>query len=670
MHRAAILWGLALLATAGAARSQPSPAPRVPSADDVLSVRRASALAISPDGSRVAYTVRETNWDDNAYETEIWLVEVASRESRQLTNGKKSSTSPAWSPDGKRLAFLSDRDGKRQVYVIDLRGGEAEAVTKSEEGVEHFAWAPAGDRIAFLQQDPEPEAMKERNKRDGEYQIVDEDRRFSHLHVVTLGAHELRRLTEGEFVVGDFDWSPDGASIAFDHRRSASPADGETADVSIVSVADRRVRALVTQAGPDSRPRWSPDGTHIAFESAMSRPDSYYANPAIAVVDARGGVPAVVSSALDEEPGLVAWKADGLYVDALDRAWGRLYRIDPATGSVLRLGPDTPTLDTSFTLSRDATQVAFLRASATTVGEVAVAPTSTLEAKVLTSLSAQLDAFTLGTRDVISWRSRDGVTIEGVLHKPRDFTAGKRYPLLVVIHGGPTGVSRPTPLGSSSVYPIDRWLARGALVLEPNYRGSAGYGERFRGLNVRNLGVGDAWDVLSGIDHLAAAGLVDPARVGAMGWSQGGYISAFLATHHSDRFRAISVGAGISNWTTYYVSTDIPPFTRQYLKATPWDDPQVYAATSPMTAITRAKTPTLIQHGENDRRVPISNAYELHQGLSDLGVPVRLIVYKGFGHGLNKPRAARAAMAHNEEWFDRYFFDVPPASGGAPGAPR
>ena len=169
----------------------------------------------------------------------------------------------------------------------------------------------------------------------------------------------------------------------------------------------------------------------------------------------------------------------------------------------------------------------------------------------------------------------------------------------------------------------------------PNYRGSAGYGAEFRALNVRNLGVGDAWDVLSGVEALVERGVADPDRVAAMGWSQGGYISAFLTTT-SDRFRAISVGAGISNWMTYYVNTDIHGFTREYLKATPWDDPEVYAKTSPMTTIQQASTPTLIQHGEFDARVPTPNAYELYQGLQDVGVETELIIYKGFGHGITK----------------------------------
>ena len=225
----------------------------------------------------------------------------------------------------------------------------------------------------------------------------------------------------------------------------------------------------------------------------------------------------------------------------------------------------------------------------------------------------------------------------------------------MVIHGGPTGIDYPAPI-DGYVYPIPQWLAKGAVVLEPNYRGSAGYGEAFRSLNVRNLGVGDAWDVLSGVDYLIDQGFVDADRMGAMGWSQGGYISAFLTTN-TDRFAAISVGAGISNWMTYYVNTDIHPFTRQYLEATPWEDAEVYFKTSPMTTITQASTPTLIQHGEFDRRVPIPNAYELFQGLQDVGVETKLIVYKGFGHGINKPKERLAATWHNWQWFARYLWD-------------
>jgi dipeptidyl aminopeptidase/acylaminoacyl peptidase len=276
------------------------------------------------------------------------------------------------------------------------------------------------------------------------------------------------------------------------------------------------------------------------------------------------------------------------------------------------------------------------------------------QAKKLTAMGEQTKGFSLARREVISWKAADGTPIEGVLLKPADFDAKKKYPLLVVIHGGPTGVDQPI-VSPDRYYPVERFAAKGALVLRPNYRGSAGYGGTFRSLNVRNLGVGDYADVISGVDALIAKGWVDKDRVGSMGWSQGGYISAFI-TASSDRFKAVSVGAGISDWMTYYANTDITPFTTQYLHATPWADPEIFKKTSPISYIAKAKTPTLIQHGENDRRVPIPNAYELRQALEDRGVPVKMVVYKGFGHGINKPKQQRAVMEENEKWFAKYLW--------------
>jgi len=372
----------------------------------------------------------------------------------------------------------------------------------------------------------------------------------------------------------------------------------------------------------------------------------------------------VLSSSFDEDPNLVAWKSSGVFFSASERTSSSLYRLDPEKHTIARLAPTVaPWVASSFSFSKDGSTVAFLAADPTAMSEVFVAPATLASVRKLTSFNGQTANWTTSTLEIVSWKSQDGATIEGVLHKPLDFDASRKYPLLVVIHGGPTGVSRPIPF-TSTIYPIDVWVPRGVLVLEPNYRGSAGYGERFRSLNVRNLGVGDAWDVISGIDTLIAKGLVDPAKVGVMGWSQGGYISAFLATHDAARFKAISVGAGISDWMTYYVNTDIHPFTRQYLKATPWDDPEIYAKTSPITYIKQAreaKTPTLIQHGATDQRVPLPNAFELYQGLQDQNVPVKLIVYQGFGgigHGPSKPKSHRATMDHNLEWFDQYLFQT------------
>jgi dipeptidyl aminopeptidase/acylaminoacyl peptidase len=371
----------------------------------------------------------------------------------------------------------------------------------------------------------------------------------------------------------------------------------------------------------------------------------------------------VLTRDFDEDVGLVAWTPAGIWFAASVTTGAYLHRLDPATRATARVAPDAGWAGSGWSLTRDGRFMAYVAGDAAHYPEVFFARPGE-PGTMLTRMSDQLEGWTLGTSEVVRWTSRDGAPIEGVLRKPAGWKPGSRRPLFVVIYGGPTGVSRPSRFASTYVYPIEHWLAKGALVLEPNYRGSAGYGAAFRALNVRNLGVGDAWDVVSGIESLARQGLVDSTRVGVMGWSQGGYISAFLATRESKRFRAISVGAGISDWMTYYVNTDITPFTRQYLKATPWDDPGIYAETSPITSVSRASCPVLIQHGGADARVPTPNARELYRALVDVGVEARLTVYPGFGHGLNKPKALRAALEENRDWFDARVL----ASKGGPAA--
>ncbi len=634
-------------------------APAGPSIDDVINLKRVGAPAISPNGRQVAYTIRETNWDENAYETEIWIGDAATGKSRQLTNARKSSSQPAFSRDGAWLGFVSDRDGKRQLYRIAPAGGEAEKLTASEDGISNFAWSPTGQEIAFTMIDPVSDLIKERDQRWGDIRIEDQDQRYTHLHLFDVATRTTRQLTRGNFVVGSFSWSPDGRQIAYDHRTSSDPADGSTADISIVHAATGESQVVVAQEGPDSNPRWSPDGSQLAFVTAMAKPFFFFQNNVIATLAIGSTAVRSISEAFDEDPNLVAWTTAGIQFAASQRTWSYLFTLHPQTRAITRHAVRDAWIGGNFSVTPDGAHVAFVAAGATEFPEVFVAPIKTMTATRLSDAGAQIAAWPRHTREVFTWKSQDGAEIEGVLHKPADFQPGRRYPLLIVIHGGPTGVSRPTPYASATAYPLDAFLARGAVVLEPNYRGSAGYGEKFRSLNVRNLGIGDAWDVLSGIDALVQQGIADRERVGSMGWSQGGYISAFLTTRHSDRFKAISVGAGISDWMTYYVNTDIHPFTRQYLKATPWDDPKIYADTSPITYIKQARTPTLIQHGDQDARVPIPNAFQLYQGLRDQNVPVQLSIFKGFGHAINKPKANRAAMQQNFDWFTRYLWNQP-----------
>jgi len=655
-------------------------AQRVPSFEEVISLRGVGGVQLSPNGKIIAFTVNTTDWNNNRNDTEIWLAKENEKPFQLTNNPKNSSTNPVFSPDGNWIAFLSDRDNKNQIYVMAVAGGEPKAVTHEEESISFYDWHPDGKQLIFVKSDKEAKGKKDREKRYGAYEADDKEFTLSHLYQIDFmpdmrdpseipcyetvdslkakaGCVEwpkAKQLTEGKFTVTDFSISPDGKKIAFTHQPDPLINSFIKSNISVVDIATKKVSLLVNNASSDNLEEWSPDGKEILYTTSLNDTTSnFYKNSKLYAINVDSKSTRQLAKNLDESLGGFTWKSTGIFASLWNKTNRPLYRIDPATGeySVLKSSPEQ-IYGVSF--AKDGKTYAFTGRNGNQLTEVFLTSLNGNTPQQITNLTDQIKDWKVAQSEVINWKSKDGATIEGVLHKPMNHDPSKKYPLLVVIHGGPTGIDTPTPV-PGYVYPILQWLDKGCLVLRPNYRGSAGYGEAFRSLNVKNLGVGDMWDVMSGVDYLDKKGMIDKTKMGSMGWSQGGYISAFLTTN-TESFKAISVGAGISNWTTYYVSTDIHPFTRQYLKATPWSDEQIYKMTSPMTNINKAKTPTLIQHGEFDRRVPIANAYELLQGLRDRNVPAELYVYKGFGHGINKPKERLAATWHNWQWFNKYIW--------------
>lgn len=635
----------------------------VPTIDELLAIKAVRSVEISPDGRWVAYAIQETDFEEDAYIQHIWLMDLKTKESFQLTRGKKSESNFDWSPDSKWLAFVSSRnEGKSQLYTISPLGGEAILLTKSETGVQGYWWSPDAKRIAFTATEPESEELEKRKDHVGDYFVVRKEYGHSHLWVfdVAEAMNEPvvgKQITSGrDFSVGGFSWTNDASKIAFSATVNPDRIQFHTSDIYVYDFKDSSATKIVDMVGPDFSPSWSPDDKQILFGSYFGKELFYAFNANFGLITATGGEARSLTASFDENPGFVKWNKDGIYFSALQKTNRHLFFLNPTNGSIKRVSKPDNLVARGFSLTSDGRKMAFIASSPTSLPEVHVSSVQKFSPERLTDMTSQVQNFILGTRELISWKSQDGTEIEGVLIKPADFDASVKYPLLCAIHGGPTGIDRPTLLSDGTRnYPLDIWAGRGALILLVNYRGSAGYGEEFRRLNHRNLGVGDAWDVISGVDHLIEKGWVDPKKVGCMGWSQGGYISAFLTTS-SDRFAAISVGAGISNWATYYYNTDITPFTINYLGDDPVDDPEIYEKTSPMGYIKNAKTPTLIQHGEFDKRVPTPNAYELRQALEDRSVPVEMVIYKGFGHGISKPKSQRAVMWHNLKWFNHYLW--------------
>ena len=668
------------------------------------------APAISPDARSVAYLQRETNWKENEFVWQLWRVDVGTGKAVQLTRGKKSVASAAWSPDGRWLAFVTEReanviepyaavekdvaakeDGKsgtsaakpaaKQIWVIAPDGGEAWPLTKSETDVDEFQWTKDGKWIVFTAAEPPNKASKARKERYSAYDVVEKDYEQHQLWGVDADAaikalrpqSAMQLTSDPALTIKSFAISGQSDRVAFSAGHNPLLAFNMDEDIYLMDlpraagVSPGTVTKIVALPGPDRAPMFSLDGRQLAFVTSLGQPKFFYANTHIALVDIATVVkkPATTAAdvrdltqSFDEDPDALGWVPGGLYFAATQKMTAKLFQLDGSSWQIQPVSTDDRLIIDEASVTPDGAAIAFTADDAIHLTELYISSAKSFAPKKLTDQTAQVSAWKLGSVEVVSWKSKDGTVIEGVLHKPADYDPKRKYPLLVKIHGGPTGVSQPRFLPNDYAYPVQAFLEKGALVLEPNYRGSAGYGAKFRALNVRNLGVGDMWDVMSGVDSLIAKGMVDPNKLAAMGWSQGGYISAFLTTH-TDRFKAISVGAGISDWTTYYVSTDITPFTPQYLGATPWDDPQIYAKTSPITTIRQAKTPTLIQHGSADHRVPVPDAFELYRGLLDQHVDARLILYTGFGHGIDKPKSALALVQANLDWFSHYVWNEP-----------
>jgi dipeptidyl aminopeptidase/acylaminoacyl peptidase len=609
--------------------------------EQALDRRQLSDVHYSPDGSRVVFTVTEPMHGTTA-NSNLWVLDARTREVRRFTASSKADRSPRWSPDGKTLAFLSNRGEGSQIYLLSASGGEAWAFTKGKNSVGQFAWSADGKQIAFLAEEPQTaeEEAKEKNKDDA--RVVDKTDKLSRLWIANVESGAVRQLTSGDWEVSECVWSPDGKTlyaVATDRPHADQWADRIVA----ISAGDGALREILAPRGPFGELRVSPDGASLSFVGArVDGPEPHD----LFVIPARGGTARNLTAAgLDRPIQDTKWLADGsLIVRAGFGFYSRLYRV--TAGGQLSPLPDFPVHPGSFD-SGPAGDIAFVGETTTDAPELWIAPRAG-GAEKLSKLNAQWDAIALSKPEFLRYKSFDGVEIEAALLKPAGYKAGTRVPLVVDVHGGPTGAWQDR---------FDRWgqllAARGYAVLYPNVRGSTGYGEKFVEMNRADWGGGDFKDVMAGIDFVIARAVADPERLGICGWSYGGFMAEWAITQ-TNRFKASIAGAGLADLAAEY-GTEQGPEYDEWFFGTPYENLDKFLNDSPIRYIKNARTPTLILHGKDDPTDPIGQGQQLYRALKRYGVPVEFVVYPRELHPVREEMHTLDLLRRLIAWFDAYL---------------
>ncbi len=645
--------------------------------DDIMNMKTIGSPEISPDGNWVLYAVRQwesvIEHDDEGElakmeaRTHIWRTGTGSQATpRQLTFGKDDATSPSWSPDGKHISFISSRgggkEGKPQIWLMRADAGEAWKLTEAKEGVTSYAWSPNGTQIAFTTRKPLSDEEEAKQKRRDDPHIYENDFRVVQLWTIDVQTKEAANETEGRemTVRGQPTWSPDGTRIAFQAAPTPLIRD-ERDDIYILTLETGNTETVTSNLGPDRAPAWSPDGSKIAFAAEPnSGPPNADGIPAQIVGNAHLMLYELASNNIldlsrtefDLSAGSPEWTADSkrILFNTGERVYRGMFAYELDSGRFVQL---TKGKNISFgSMSADSSKAAFIMDSSSTPPEIYVSGLDFSVPTRLTQVNPHVDELALGETETMTWKS-DDLEIEGLLLKPVGYEPGKRYPLLVVVHGGPTGAYIDTFMMSRGDAG-QHWAGQGWAVLYPNPRGSTNYGEKFMRANILDWGGGDYRDIMKGADAVIERGIADPDKLAVMGWSYGGYMTCWVVSQ-TTKFKAAMMGAGLSNLPSMYGTNDIPnylgAFFDGYLSERTWS---YYQDRSGLTYADQVTTPLLILHGGNDQRVPIGQPMEFFRALKDRGKTVELVFYPREGHGLREYYHRLDRMKRQYEWITRY----------------
>ncbi|HEX8090780.1 MAG TPA: S9 family peptidase [Blastocatellia bacterium] len=629
---------------------------RAMSVDDMLNMVGVSGPEISPDGKWVIFSRSELNWKENKRPSQLWIVPANGGEAFRFTSGD-SDSQPQWSPDSSRIAFI--RSGKepqeRQVYIIRVNGGEAEKLTDHKDGVSSFRWGAGGKQIIFLANDQKSDADKKKEKEGDDAIFVDEGPngqsrgQWSNIWAFNLADKKERQVTREKMLIGSYDPSPDGKLLAFSARRENTRNGSNLAEVFIADLTSGAVTRLTANEAPESSPQWSPDGKSIAY---LAPDDKKWelANSKIWVLDVESRAYRNASAKFDGSIGEYVWTKDGkriIFNGQQGTNWN-LYELDPGVGAVRQLTKKEGVFY-GGSLSSDSKKAVAVYSTPQQPPDLWVADVATGDARQLTRLNPWVNDLALAKSEVIRWKSKDGMEVEGILHLPGDYKQGTRIPLVLNIHGGPAGSFT---YGFQSIYHV--YAGLGYASLSPNVRGSSGYSDALLRGNMGDLGGGDYQDLMTGVDAVIARGIADPDRLGVKGWSYGGVLGGWTITQ-TNRFKAASLGAMVSDWASEYAMGFNHDVRLWYIGGTPWENPEGYRKASSYTHIKNVTTPTIIFHGEQDITDTIGQSMIFYQGLKDRGVPARFIRFPREPHAFREPRHQRLKDVEEIAWMQKYI---------------
>ncbi|MCH7670938.1 MAG: S9 family peptidase [Proteobacteria bacterium] len=635
---------------------------RLLTAEDFFALKQVGSPRISPEGDWIAYTIRETDLEEDSSETRIWMVSTDGEKLLAMTGVGSSASAPQWSPDGQSLSFLSSRnDGETQVWALNREGGEAVQITDVEQGVDGYQWSPDSKRLVLLITDPDPSESDDADDDKPKPWVIDRlqfkrdnvgylNSLRTHLYVQDIASGSVTQITSGDFDDAQPAWSPDSKLIAFVSNRTENPDANSNSDIWVVSADSpdqgQTLLQITTNPGADTAPAWSPDGQSLTYVTVTEPDLIWYATNHLAMASASGGPARVLTIGLDRNVSSPKFSADGnsIYFGLEDSGERHLANIEISGENLTRPIAGQRSVR-SFSINADGL-IATLIGEPDHPSEVFFLEDDALR-QLTHSNKSLLDAVQLAEVENVQFESQDGTEIEGFIFKPADFNPAFKYPTLLRIHGGPV-----SQYDFSFNFDAQLFAANGYVVVMVNPRGSSGYGQDFSMGIYQNWGGKDFEDVMAGVDYAIAQGYADPERLGVGGWSYGGILTNYVITK-TDRFKGAISGASEVLYRSNYGHDH---YQLQWEKelGLPWENAEAWERISPFNDVANITTPTLIMGGEEDWNVPILNSEQLYQALKRLGQTTQLVVYPGEHHGIRKPSFQLDRYQRYLDWYGKY----------------